>query len=46
LHRHVHEVLPFEYDYGQKPEDLYLVVLAQRRHIAQIAKNPAGARRG
>jgi hypothetical protein len=34
------------YDYGQKPEDLYLVVLAQRRHTAQIAKNPARARRG
>lgn len=31
VHRHVHGVLPSEYDIREVPEDLYLAVLAQRR---------------
>lgn len=31
VHRHVHGVLPSEYDIRDVPEDLYLSVLAQRR---------------
>ena len=31
VHRHVHGLLPSEYDIREVPEDLYLVVLAARR---------------
>ena len=31
VHRHVHGVLPSEYDIRDIPEDLYLAVLEQRR---------------
>ncbi len=31
VHRHVHGVLPSEYDIREVPEDLYLAVLACRR---------------
>ncbi len=31
VHRHVHGVLPSEYDIREVPEDLYLAVLAERR---------------
>lgn len=31
VHRHVHGVLPSEYDIREVPEELYLAVLAQRR---------------
>jgi hypothetical protein len=31
VHRHVHGVLPSEYDIRDVPEDLYLAVLAARR---------------
>ena len=31
VHRHVHGVLPSEYDIREVPEDLYLAVLAARR---------------
>jgi hypothetical protein len=31
VHRHVHGVLPSEYDIREVPEDLYLAVLAQRK---------------
>jgi hypothetical protein len=31
VHRHVHGVLPSEYDIREVPEDLYLAVLARRR---------------
>ena len=34
VHRHVHGVLPSEYDIREVPEELYLAVLAQRRHSA------------
>ena len=34
VHRHVHGVLPSEYDIREVPEELYLAVLAQRRHTA------------
>ena len=34
VHRHVHGVLPSEYDIRQIPEDLYLEVLKQRRSLA------------
>jgi hypothetical protein len=33
VHRHVHGVLPSEYDIRYVPEDLYLAVLARRRSI-------------
>jgi hypothetical protein len=33
VHRHVHGVLPSEYDIREVPEDLYLAVLARRRGI-------------
>lgn len=31
VHRHVHGVLPSEYDIREVPEDLYLAVLERRR---------------
>ncbi|MFM7674895.1 MAG: hypothetical protein ACKO5F_04770 [Synechococcus sp.] len=31
VHRHVHGVLPSEYDIREVPEELYLAVLARRR---------------
>jgi hypothetical protein len=31
VHRHVHGVLPSEYDIREVPEELYLAVLEQRR---------------
>lgn len=34
VHRHVHGVLPSEYDIREVPEDLYLAVLAQRRQLS------------
>lgn len=34
VHRHVHGVLPSEYDIREIPEDLYLEVLQQRRSLA------------
>ena len=33
VHRHVHGVLPSEYDIREVPEDLYLEVLEQRRRL-------------
>jgi hypothetical protein len=33
VHRHVHGVLPSEYDIREVPEDLYLAVLARRREL-------------
>ena len=33
VHRHVHGVLPSEYDIREVPEDLYLAVLDQRRRL-------------
>lgn len=33
VHRHVHGVLPSEYDIREVPEDLYLAVLAYRRQL-------------
>ncbi len=33
VHRHVHGVLPSEYDIREVPEELYLAVLAQRRSM-------------
>ena len=33
LHRHVHGMLPSEYDIRDVPEELYLAVLASRRLI-------------
>lgn len=33
VHRHVHGVLPSEYDIRDIPEDLYLAVLEQRRAL-------------
>jgi hypothetical protein len=33
VHRHVHGVLPSEYDIREVPEDLYLEVLAARRQL-------------
>ena len=35
VHRHVHGVLPSEYDIREVPEDLYLAVLAQRRALPE-----------
>lgn len=34
VHRHVHGVLPSEYDIRDVPEDLYLAVLEQRRRLS------------
>jgi hypothetical protein len=34
IHRHVHGVLPTEYDIREIPEDLYLSVLSTRRLIS------------
>ena len=34
VHRHVHGVLPSEYDIREVPEDLYLAVLEARRALA------------
>jgi hypothetical protein len=34
VHRHVHGVLPSEYDIREVPEDLYLAVLAHRRSLS------------
>jgi hypothetical protein len=34
VHRHVHGVLPSEYDIREVPEALYLAVLARRRSLA------------
>jgi hypothetical protein len=34
VHRHVHGVLPSEYDIREVPEDLYLAVLEHRRSQA------------
>ena len=33
VHRHVHGVLPSEYDIREVPEELYLAVLALRREL-------------
>lgn len=33
VHRHVHGVLPSEYDIREVPEDLYLAVLERRRQL-------------
>jgi hypothetical protein len=33
VHRHVHGVLPSEYDIREVPEDLYLAVLEHRRGL-------------
>jgi hypothetical protein len=33
VHRHVHGVLPSEYDIREVPEDLYLAVLEERRQL-------------
>ena len=33
VHRHVHGVLPSEYDIREVPEELYLAVLAHRREL-------------
>ena len=33
VHRHVHGVLPSEYDIREVPEDLYLAVLQVRRQL-------------
>ncbi|MFN5117230.1 MAG: hypothetical protein ACK5FE_06050 [Cyanobacteriota bacterium] len=33
VHRHVHGVLPSEYDIREVPEELYLAVLASRRQL-------------
>lgn len=35
VHRHVHGVLPSEYDIREVPEDLYLAVLAKRRALPE-----------
>jgi len=34
VHRHVHGMLPSEYDIREVPEELYLAVLAARRDLA------------
>ena len=34
VHRHVHGMLPSEYDIREVPEDLYLAVLEQRRRLS------------
>lgn len=33
VHRHIHGVLPSEYDIREVPEDLYLAVLEKRRGL-------------
>ena len=33
VHRHIHGVLPSEYDIREVPEELYLAVLACRRQL-------------
>ncbi len=35
VHRHVHGVLPSEYDIREVPEELYLAVLDARRALAR-----------
>jgi len=40
VHRHVHGVLPSEYDIREVPEDLYLAVLAARKLLAGGATSP------
>lgn len=35
VHRHVHGVLPSEYDIRDVPEDLYLAVLEARKQVQQ-----------
>lgn len=50
VHRHVHGVLPSEYDIREVPEPLYLAVLEQRRQLDAEAgrgaamKKPPGCR--
>jgi hypothetical protein len=34
VHRHVHGVLPSEYDIREVPEELYLAVLSERRQLS------------
>ncbi|WP_216923207.1 hypothetical protein [Synechococcus sp. CCAP 1479/9] len=34
VHRHVHGMLPSEYDIREVPEELYLAVLAARRALS------------
>jgi hypothetical protein len=34
VHRHVHGVLPSEYDIREVPEELYLAVLAERSQLS------------
>ena len=34
VHRHVHGVLPSEYDIREVPEELYLAVLDRRRQLS------------
>ena len=34
VHRHIHRVLPTEYDIREVPEELYLAVLKARRQLA------------
>ncbi|MEB3166125.1 MAG: hypothetical protein VKO65_05575 [Cyanobacteriota bacterium] len=41
VHRHVHGVLPSEYDIREVPESLYLAVLEERRAI-EAACQPGG----
>jgi hypothetical protein len=42
VHRHVHGVLPSEYDIREVPEQLYLAVLAARRQQqAEAAGTPS-----
>ena len=44
VHRHVHGVLPSEYDIREVPEDLYLAVLAERRRLMAAGESePAGS---
>jgi hypothetical protein len=42
VHRHVHGMLPTEYDIREVPEALYLAVLEQRK----TQKSPAGSADG
>ncbi len=41
VHRHVHGVLPSEYDIREVPEDLYLAVLAERRRLTATGGSAA-----
>lgn len=41
VHRHVHGVLPSEYDIREVPESLYLAVLEERRAI-EAGGQPGG----